>query len=150
MLLAAGIAGEVLVWPLIAVVSSVQHRDNPFAAGVRATVLAAGFFAFMLTLGTALHLLGDAARRGCDQHSEWRAVAGAGAAGSVGCSHRRVGVASAAGRLCVRRAAEQGAARDDRAEGADPGADDCAVRADLLRSGGDAGEPVSTCAAWIR
>ncbi len=50
-MLAAGIAGEVLVWPLISVVSAVQHRSNPFVAGVQATVLAFGFFAFMLTLG---------------------------------------------------------------------------------------------------
>ena len=50
-MLAAGIAGEVIVWPLISVVSSVQHRANPFAAGLRSTLLAAAFFAFMLTLG---------------------------------------------------------------------------------------------------
>ncbi len=50
-MLAAGIASEVLVWPLISVLSSVQHRANPFVAGLRATLLALGFFAFMLTLG---------------------------------------------------------------------------------------------------
>jgi Kef-type K+ transport system membrane component KefB/nucleotide-binding universal stress UspA family protein len=50
-MLAAGIVGEVLVWPLIAVLSSVQHRANPFVAGLEAAVLALGFFAFMLTLG---------------------------------------------------------------------------------------------------
>ena len=50
-MLAAGIASEVLVWPLLSVVSSVQHRSNPFVAGLRATLLAVAFFAFMLTLG---------------------------------------------------------------------------------------------------
>ena len=50
-MLAAGIAAEVVVWPLISVVSSVQHRANPFVAGLRATLLAVGFFALMLTLG---------------------------------------------------------------------------------------------------
>ena len=50
-LLAAGIAGEVLVWPLISIVSSVQHKGNPWVAGLRATGLAAGFFLFMFTLG---------------------------------------------------------------------------------------------------
>ncbi len=50
-MLAAGIAGEVVVWPLISVLSSVQHRANPFTAGLWAAALAIGFFAFMLTLG---------------------------------------------------------------------------------------------------
>ncbi len=50
-LLAAGIAGEVLVWPLISIVSSVQHKGNPWMAGFRATGLAAVFFLFMFTLG---------------------------------------------------------------------------------------------------
>lgn len=50
-MLAAGIAAEVVVWPMISVVSSVQHRANPWVAGMRATLLAIGFFAFMLTLG---------------------------------------------------------------------------------------------------
>ncbi len=50
-MLAAGIAGEVLVWPLISIVSSVQHRANPFIAGVKATGLALLFFVFMFTLG---------------------------------------------------------------------------------------------------
>ena len=50
-LLAAGIAGEVLVWPLISIVSSVQHKGNPWVAGLRATGLAALFFVFMFTLG---------------------------------------------------------------------------------------------------
>ncbi len=50
-MLAAGIAAEVVVWPLISVVSSVQHRANPFVAGLKATLLATAFFAFMLTLG---------------------------------------------------------------------------------------------------
>ena len=50
-MLAAGIASEVVVWPLISIVSSVQHKANPFAAGLRATGLAALFFLFMFTLG---------------------------------------------------------------------------------------------------
>ncbi len=50
-LLAAGIAGEVSVWPLISIVSSVQHNGSPWVAGLRATALAAGFFLFMFTLG---------------------------------------------------------------------------------------------------
>ena len=50
-MLAAGIAGEVLVWPLISIVSSVQHRANAFTAGLKATGLALLFFAFMFTLG---------------------------------------------------------------------------------------------------
>ncbi len=50
-MLAAGIAAEVVVWPMISVVSSVQHRANPLVAGTRATLLAVGFFAFMLTVG---------------------------------------------------------------------------------------------------
>ena len=50
-LLAAGIAGEVLVWPLISIVSSVEHRANPFTAGLRATGLTILFFTFMFTLG---------------------------------------------------------------------------------------------------
>lgn len=50
-MLAAGIAGEVLVWPLISIVSSVQHRSNPLTAGFRATLLAAGFLFLMFTLG---------------------------------------------------------------------------------------------------
>ena len=50
-MLAAGIAGEVLVWPLISIVSSVQHKANPFTAGLRSTGLAILFFAFMFTLG---------------------------------------------------------------------------------------------------
>ena len=50
-LLAAGIAGEVLVWPLISIVSSVQHNGSPWVAGLRATALATGFFLFMFTLG---------------------------------------------------------------------------------------------------
>jgi Kef-type K+ transport system membrane component KefB/nucleotide-binding universal stress UspA family protein len=50
-MLAAGIAGEVVVWPLISVVSSMRQRANPLTAGLWSTVLAVGFFAFMLTLG---------------------------------------------------------------------------------------------------
>lgn len=50
-MLAAGIAGEVVVWPLISILSSVQHRANPFMAGLKATGLALIFFAVMFTLG---------------------------------------------------------------------------------------------------
>jgi Kef-type K+ transport system membrane component KefB/nucleotide-binding universal stress UspA family protein len=50
-LLAAGIAGEVLVWPLISVVSAIHQHGNPTAAGLRATALAIVFFIAMLTLG---------------------------------------------------------------------------------------------------
>lgn len=38
-MLAAGIAGEVLVWPLISILSSVQHRDNALLAGLKAAGL---------------------------------------------------------------------------------------------------------------
>ncbi len=50
-MLAAGIAGEVVVWPLISIVSSVQHRANPWVAGLKSTSLALAFFALMFTLG---------------------------------------------------------------------------------------------------
>ena len=50
-MLAAGIAGEVLVWPLISIVSSVQHKANAVTAGFRASALAIGFFVFMFTVG---------------------------------------------------------------------------------------------------
>ncbi len=50
-MLAAGIASEVVVWPIISVISSVQHQGNPVIAGIKAAVLAAACFAFMLTLG---------------------------------------------------------------------------------------------------
>ncbi len=50
-MLAAGIAGEVVVWPLISIVSSVQHRANAFTAGLKATALAIAFFLFMFTVG---------------------------------------------------------------------------------------------------
>jgi Kef-type K+ transport system membrane component KefB/nucleotide-binding universal stress UspA family protein len=50
-MLAAGIASEVLVWPLISVLSSLHERSNPWIAGARSTLLAVGFFALMLTVG---------------------------------------------------------------------------------------------------
>ena len=50
-MLAAGIASEVLVWPLISVVSSLHSGTNPWIAGLRSAALAAAFFALMLTLG---------------------------------------------------------------------------------------------------
>ena len=50
-LLAAGIAGEVVVWPLISIVSSVQHKANAVTAGLKATALAIVFFAVMFTAG---------------------------------------------------------------------------------------------------
>ena len=36
-MLAAGIAGEVIVWPLISIVSSVQHKANAVSAGFKAS-----------------------------------------------------------------------------------------------------------------
>ena len=50
-MLAAGIASEILVWPLISVLSSLHGGSNPWVAGARSTALAIAFFAFMLTLG---------------------------------------------------------------------------------------------------
>ena len=50
-MLAAGIASEVLVWPLISVVSSLHSGGNAWIAGLRSAALAIAFFAFMLTLG---------------------------------------------------------------------------------------------------
>lgn len=50
-MLAAGIASEVLVWPLISVVSSLHSGGNAWIAGLRSAALAVAFFAFMLTLG---------------------------------------------------------------------------------------------------
>jgi Kef-type K+ transport system membrane component KefB len=49
-ILAAGIASEVLVWLFIAVVSSIRG-GSPVLAGVRSTVFAVLFFLVMLTLG---------------------------------------------------------------------------------------------------
>ena len=50
-MLAAGIAGEVVVWPLVSIVSSVQHRANPWVAGLKASVLALVFLAVMFIAG---------------------------------------------------------------------------------------------------
>ncbi len=50
-MLAAGIASEVLVWPLISVLSSLHSGGNPWLAGLRSGSLAVAFFALMLTLG---------------------------------------------------------------------------------------------------
>lgn len=49
-ILAAGISSEVLVWLLIAVVSSVKG-GSPLLAGVRSAVFAILFFLFMMTIG---------------------------------------------------------------------------------------------------
>ena len=50
-MLAAGIASEVLVWPLISVVSSLHTGGNAWIAGFRTAALAIAFFAIMLTFG---------------------------------------------------------------------------------------------------
>ncbi len=50
-MLAAGIASEVLVWPLISVLSSLHNGSNAWIAGLKSAVLAAAFFAGMLTVG---------------------------------------------------------------------------------------------------
>ncbi len=50
-MLAAGIASEVLVWPLISVVSSLHIGGNAWIAGLKSAALAGAFFALMLTLG---------------------------------------------------------------------------------------------------
>ncbi|HEU5438946.1 MAG TPA: cation:proton antiporter [Ktedonobacterales bacterium] len=49
-IIAAGVASEVLVWLLIAVVSAL-HGGSPVASGIRATLFAIGFFVLMMTLG---------------------------------------------------------------------------------------------------
>lgn len=49
-ILAAGIAGEVLAWLLISVVSAGQH-GSPVLAALRSGAFAIAFFVFMLTLG---------------------------------------------------------------------------------------------------
>jgi Kef-type K+ transport system membrane component KefB/nucleotide-binding universal stress UspA family protein len=50
-MLAAGIASEIFVWPCIAVLQSLHGGGNAWLAGARSTALAIAFFAFMLTLG---------------------------------------------------------------------------------------------------
>lgn len=50
-MLAAGIASEVLVWPLISVVSSLHNGRNAWVAGFKSATLAITFFVVMLTLG---------------------------------------------------------------------------------------------------
>jgi len=50
-MLAGGIASEVLVWPLISVVSSLHNGGNPWTAGFKSAFLAIAFFALMLTVG---------------------------------------------------------------------------------------------------
>ncbi|MGH2447642.1 MAG: cation:proton antiporter, partial [Chloroflexota bacterium] len=49
-ILAAGIASEVLVWLLIAIVSA-YDKGSPLIAGLKVAVLAVLFFAFMITIG---------------------------------------------------------------------------------------------------
>ncbi|MCC6313550.1 MAG: cation:proton antiporter [Thermomicrobiales bacterium] len=51
--LASGVASEVLVWLLIAVVVSMK-AGNPLLAGLRSAAFAIGFFAIMVTLGRRL------------------------------------------------------------------------------------------------
>lgn len=49
-ILAAGIASEVLVWLLVSVASSL-HAANPLLAGLKSAAFAIVFFVFMMTLG---------------------------------------------------------------------------------------------------
>lgn len=49
-ILAAGIASEVIIWPLISVVGSLQS-GNPLSAGLRSALFAALFFVLMMTAG---------------------------------------------------------------------------------------------------
>lgn len=49
-ILAAGVASEVIVWPVISVVSSFQN-GNPWLAGIRATAFVLLFFVVILTVG---------------------------------------------------------------------------------------------------
>ncbi len=49
-ILAAGIASEVIIWPLISMVGSLQS-GNPVAAGLRSALFAAFFFVLMMTAG---------------------------------------------------------------------------------------------------
>lgn len=49
-ILAAGVASEVIVWLFVSVVSAV-HGSSPLIAGIRSAIFAAAFIAFMLTAG---------------------------------------------------------------------------------------------------
>lgn len=49
-ILAAGVAGEVVVWLFVAVVSSI-HTSSPLIAGLIHTAYAVAFFALMMTIG---------------------------------------------------------------------------------------------------
>ena len=50
-MLAAGIASEVLVWPMISVISAYHEHGNAVAAGLKSASLAIIFFVLMLTIG---------------------------------------------------------------------------------------------------
>lgn len=50
LILAAGVASEVLVWLLVSIVSSF-HGSSPLATGLRSTAYAIAFFLFMITVG---------------------------------------------------------------------------------------------------
>lgn len=49
-IVAAGVASEVLVWIFVSVISS-AHSSSPWAAALRSSIFAIGFFALMMTLG---------------------------------------------------------------------------------------------------
>lgn len=49
-ILAAGVASEVIVWPVISVVSAFQ-KGNPWIAGARAAIFVLLFFGVMMTIG---------------------------------------------------------------------------------------------------
>jgi Kef-type K+ transport system membrane component KefB/nucleotide-binding universal stress UspA family protein len=50
-LLAAGIASEVVVWPMLSVLSALHEGHNAVLAGLRSAGFAIAFFAIMLTVG---------------------------------------------------------------------------------------------------
>ena len=50
-MLAAGIASEVLVWPMISVLAALHDGHNAWAAGLKSAGLAIAFFVVMLTVG---------------------------------------------------------------------------------------------------
>src|SRR5919199_658372 len=52
-IMAAGVASEVLVWVLVSVVASV-HSSSPVLAALRSAVYAVGFFLIMMTVGRRL------------------------------------------------------------------------------------------------
>lgn len=52
-ILAAGVASEVLVWLMVSVVSSL-HASSPLLTGMKSALFAVGFFAFMMLIGSRL------------------------------------------------------------------------------------------------